>query len=183
MLIPAIFVMLMIAFLIFSLEKKETYVAQSALQGKPIPSFIAEDLLDQHKQLTEVIFQKESGDFTLLNVWASWCFFCKKEHDFLQTLKQKNNIAIIGLDYRDNRSNAINYLTKSGNPYHSIIFDHNGSLALDLGVVGTPETYLINHQGIILFRYTGPLNEGIWQSAFEPLINELAKGKEKKNDQ
>lgn len=172
-LLPTLIVILGILFLTFSLDKKENYIDPSALQGKAVPSFNL-PALHQDEQLTDRrLFYKNKGEFTLLNVWASWCVVCKTEHEFLLKLKQKNNIDIIGLNYRDLQKNAISYLQKSGNPYRKAIFDHKGVLALDLGVVATPETYLIDHNGIIQFRYTGALNEKIWQTKFVPLISKL----------
>ena len=177
-LLPTLVVVLCILFLVLSLEKKESYVAKSPLQGKEIPRFNLPALHQDKNQLDTSIFSKKKGEFTLLNVWASWCVACKTEHDFLVQLKQHKGINIVGLNYRDKKINAASYLQKNGDPYQKVIFDHKGALALDLGVVATPETYLIDHNGIIQFRYTGTLNEKIWNTQFVPLIQQLENTKQ-----
>ncbi|UPQ87264.1 DsbE family thiol:disulfide interchange protein [Vibrio sinaloensis] len=103
--------------------------------------------------------------YQLVNVWASWCSVCRQEHAFLIQLAQ-NNVPIIGLNYRDRASSARQYLAKLGTPYHRTLFDPDGRLALDLGVVGTPETYLVSQSGQIVYKHLGVMNETVWQKHF-----------------
>lgn len=108
------------------------------------------------------------GDgYKLLNVWASWCGVCKLEHEFLLQLNDQN-VSIYGLNYRDNKKDAKAVLRKDGNPYVAVIFDPEGELALDLGVIGTPETFLIDNQGVIIERVSGVLDQAIWDKLFAP---------------
>jgi len=110
-------------------------------------------------------------DYQLVNVWASWCGICKQEHAYLNQLEE-SGIPIVGLNYRDQRSGALNYLGQLGNPYREVIFDPKGKLALDLGVVGTPETYLVTKQGEIVYKHLGVLNERVWTKHFLPYFEQ-----------
>ena len=120
----------------------------------------------------EKIFNSRiEGNDLLLNVWASWCITCRVEHPYLMNLKRQG-IPILGLNYKDEREDAIEWLNKYGNPYEDNIYDYKGSLALDLGVTGAPETFMINENGIIIYKHTGPITEKVWLSDFLPLIRE-----------
>ena len=104
----------------------------------------------------------------LINVWASWCITCRVEHGFLAKLSNQN-IPIIGINYKDEREDAIKWINKFGDPYKLIIHDYKGSLALDMGVTGAPETFLIS-DGEVLVNYRGEVNNMIWQDVFIPVI-------------
>ena len=148
----------------------DPYNHDSIQQNKPIPMFSAENLLDSGKTIThEEFYQKIS----LLNVWASWCGVCQTEHAFLLQLASQPDVTLYGLNYRDQKSKAIELLEKKGNPFTKILFDPQGKLAIELGVYGTPETYLIDQNGIIRFRYSGPLTLDIWQTVFVPQIDAI----------
>lgn len=142
--------------------------SQSVSVNKPLPEFIQADLRDSEQRLTKVDVLTEHVQ--LLNVWASWCGVCKSEHEFLKELKSEN-INIIGLNYRDDLKSARNMLLSEGDPYEKIIFDPRGEFALDLGVIGTPESYLINRDGMIIKKYSGALNRDIWNNEFERYFN------------
>lgn len=108
----------------------------------------------------------------LLNVWGSWCPACYVEHPYL--LQLSKDIPIVGLNWPANNPNekqeALKFLAKLGNPYQHILIDETGSLIIDLGVYGAPETFLIGANGRILHRYAGPLDANIWQQQFKPLL-------------
>ena len=106
----------------------------------------------------------------ILNVWASWCITCLVEHPYLMELDKKG-INIVGLNYKDEKIDALNWLEKYGNPYELIIHDLNGTLALDLGVTGAPETFLID-DGRVVAHYQGEVNKRIWRDVFQPIISE-----------
>lgn len=110
----------------------------------------------------------------LINVWGSWCPACHIEHPYLMTLSQK--IPIIGINWAADNPNeaedAKKMLAQSGNPYQHVLFDKNGSLIIDLGVYGAPETFLIGKNEKILKRYAGPLDEQVWQREFQPLLEQ-----------
>ena len=99
-----------------------------------------------------------SNKFYLLNIWSSWCVPCKQEHPILMKLMQNDNLKVIGLNYKDTKKNANNFLKELGNPYDNIIFDNKGTNAIEWGAYGVPESFLINNN-IIIKKYIGPLNE------------------------
>ena len=142
----------------------------SALIDKPLPEFelpvLQSDTLITDKHLI-------TGEPFLINVWATWCPTCHYEHPFLMELAERKEIPIIGLDYKDNAAKAGEWLAKLGDPYAAVIFDKQGKLGLDLGVTGAPETYLVDGEGIVRFRFQGALDEKVWQEKFAPLIAEL----------
>ena len=100
-----------------------------------------------------------SNKFYLLNIWSSWCVPCKQEHPILMELMQNDNLKVIGLNYKDTKKNANNFLKELGNPYDNIIFDNKGTNAIEWGAYGVPESFLINNNRIIK-KYIGPLNKG-----------------------
>lgn len=108
-------------------------------------------------------------EYKVLNVWATWCVNCKLEHGFLMDLQSKG-IRIIGLNYKDNKSKAIKWLNQFGNPYWFSIFDPEGSLGIEIGVAGAPETYLLNKDNTIIQKHIGIVNSEIWDKKFKELM-------------
>ena len=103
-------------------------------------------------------------------VWASWCDACREEQAFLLTLAQQKGIKLYGINYKDDPAKAQQWLVDWGNPYQAIGLDSKGKMALDLGVYGTPETYLLDRQGKILHRYAGSLTAEVWRREFLTLL-------------
>lgn len=155
--------------LYFSLGK-DPHTLGLVQQGKPFPDFTAQNLLEPAGNITK---SDLTGNIILLNVWASWCGTCKIEHPFLLELAKQPEISLYGLNYRDRQQSAVNVLNSTGNPYKKVIFDPEGKLALEIGVYGTPETYLLDEQGVIRFRYSGELNQELWQNVFVPEITAM----------
>ena len=112
------------------------------------------------------------GQVVLLNVWASWCEACTEEQVFLMELARQG-VAIYGLNYKDKREEAKAWLDEWGDPYRAIGQDSQGLVAIDLGVYGAPETFLIDQQGMIIYRHVGILNQSIWDQVFLPKIKSL----------
>ena len=100
-----------------------------------------------------------SDKFYLLNIWSSWCVPCRQEHSILMELTKNENLKVIGINYKDTKKNAKNFLKELGNPYDNIIFDNEGTNAIEWGAYGVPESFLININKIIM-KYIGPLNTG-----------------------
>lgn len=164
--IPIIIFTIMLPIFFVGLSRNKSELP-SPLIGKTIPSFSLPSLLDP----SITIDQKSiNGKFVLFNVWATWCVGCREEHKFLMDLSQRKEITIIGLNWRDNRADALNWLVNLGNPYEISIEDKLGRTAIDWGVYGAPETFLINSNGIIIHKHLGPLSEEDWNGAFKPLI-------------
>ncbi|MEZ9071409.1 DsbE family thiol:disulfide interchange protein [Vibrio splendidus] len=148
----------------FALNNKQQSTTVSE-QKRVFPEFIStalansEDISGKQEITLSDITQHP---YQLVNVWASWCGICKTEHAFLLKLHAKG-IPIVGLNYRDNSGAAINVLSSDGNPYSTVISDPQGKLALELGVIGTPETYLVDADGQIIKKLLGVINESVWQ--------------------
>ena len=108
----------------------------------------------------------------LVNVWATWCFACRVEHPWLNSLA-KEGVVIVGLNYKDHRKLAQDWLQERGDPYQFSIFDPRGVLGIDLGVYGAPETYLVDAEGIIRHRRVGVVDERVWNEEFRDLYQQL----------
>ena len=106
----------------------------------------------------------------LVNVWATWCVGCREEHPFLMSLAESGDIPIYGINWRDRRADALRWLERYGDPYVASGFDEHGRVAVDWGVYGAPETFLLGEDGIVLHKHLGPLNEAIWLRDFVPLL-------------
>lgn len=145
----------------------------SALVGEPFPVFSLPSLHDANQMLDE---QDILGDVVLVNVWATWCFACRIEHAMLNQLAEQG-VNVIGLNYKDNREAAIDWLRKRGDPYAFSIFDERGGLGIDLGVYGAPETYLLDATGTIRHRRVGVVDERVWNSEFRDLYAQLVSNK------
>lgn len=145
-------------------------VLESALEGKPVPYFE----LEQLELPTKMITNKDLiGKVAMLNVWGTWCPACKYEHPYLMVLARNQQIPIYGINYRDEREMALEELAQQGNPYEINIFDKDGRLGLDLGVYGAPESFIIDHQGIVRYRFAGPIDQRIWAETLYPIVKTL----------
>jgi len=140
---------------------------------KPAPPFALPQLLDHTKMLSQQDFM---GKVSLFNVWASWCVSCRYEHSLLMQLAQQG-YTIYSLNYKDKLADARTVLARSGNPYVATAVDDKGQVAIDWGVTGTPETFIIDKQGIVRYKQTGPLTTELWEQEILPLIKKLAAGK------
>ncbi|HHS9777839.1 TPA: DsbE family thiol:disulfide interchange protein [Raoultella ornithinolytica] len=147
-------------------EGDDPTMLESALIGKPLPEFRLEALTAPGKTYSRAALI--DGKPLLLNVWATWCPTCRAEHQFLNALSGQG-VRVVGLNYKDDRKKAVNWLDSLGNPYALSLFDGSGMLGLDLGVYGAPETFLIDGQGIIRWRHAGDLNARVWREQLQPL--------------
>ena len=154
---------------------KDPNAMPSVLVGRPVPEFNLPSIQDDKHLLGRNIFE---GNVTLLNIWATWCPSCRIEHSYLLNLAAQG-VAIIGLDYKDETDKARRWLKELGNPYRQVIVDREGSLGLDLGVFGAPETYLIDATGVIRYKHVGVIDERVWQGEFVPLYRKLLKETER----
>jgi len=112
------------------------------------------------------------GQVTLINVWATWCVSCRMEHPYLIELAQQG-VHIIGLNYKDDDNKAKQWIKELGNPYALIISDKAGSLGLDLGVFGAPESFLLDKNGIIRYKRVGVIDERVWREELQPVYEKL----------
>ena len=168
-LIPALLFLVLTGFLFVGLYKDPSLIP-SPLIGKPIPTFATSTLRDSGKIITDKDIQ---GDYALINVWATWCAACKQEHAALVYLASKLQVPIYGLNYKDDRGAAINWLQQYGDPYVINIFDENGRIGIDFGVYGAPETFLVDGNGIIHHKLVGVMTPDVWEKQFTPKIKQI----------
>lgn len=168
MFLPVVLVVVL-GVILFAGIGKDPNRLESALIGKPVPAFSLADLRQPDQQLGPELFQ---GQVSLLNVWGTWCPACRDEHDDLLWLANEKQVRIIGLNYKDNRDEALQWLSTLGDPYAVNVYDPRGTLGFDLGVYGAPETYFIDADGIVRYRHVGVVNEKVWTEKFLPLMAE-----------
>ena len=143
----------------------------SPLIDKPLPQFSLPQLSQPQKAFTAADMK---GKVWMLNVWASWCVACRIEHPVLVELsKTDKSVLIYGLNYKDKREDALQWLTRFGNPYAESISDTQGLVGIDLGVYGVPETFIIDKQGVIRHKQTGPITPEVLQDTILPLMRKL----------
>lgn len=126
--------------------------------NKKLPPIELTSLINTNLKQTLPIISEDK--FYLINIWSSWCVPCRDEHQILMLLKDK--IKIYGINYKDQKSNAVSFLNELGNPFYFIGTDKDGSTAIEMGAYGVPETYIVNSEGLIVFKHVGPLNKKIY---------------------
>jgi cytochrome c biogenesis protein CcmG/thiol:disulfide interchange protein DsbE len=142
----------------------------SPLINKPAPAFELPQLASPAEKLSP---QDLRGTGWLLNVWASWCVSCRDEHPLLVELSRTKAVPIYGLNYKDNRADALAWLKQFGNPYTASVMDVDGRIGIDYGVYGVPETYLIDRAGVIRYKQIGPVTPEIIQKEILRRVKEL----------
>ena len=146
-------------------------VIPSVMINKPAPVFSLPALYDG---LPNVTAEQLKGHVTLVNIFASWCLPCRVEHPNLELIKNAG-ITLIGINYKDKPEAARAWLAKMGNPYDLIAADKDGHVGIDFGAYGVPESYLIDKQGVIRFKQTGPMTPDVIRERIVPIAKELNK--------
>ena len=170
-LIPLILFAILVGFLAVGL-RLDPHEVPSPLVNKPAPAFKVTQLEQPEQQFSP---EDLKGKVWLLNVWASWCVACRQEHPVLMEFARAQVVPVIGLDYKDQRKDALGVLKRAGNPYDITAFDGDGRVGIDYGVYGVPESYLIDKDGVIRYKHIGPITTEALQKTIIPLINELKK--------
>jgi len=142
----------------------------SVLINKAAPTFRLPQLDDPSKTFSA---DDMRGKVWLLNVWASWCIGCREEHEWLLEYSRSGAVPIYGLNYKDKHEDAVAWLEELGDPYVLSAVDLDGRVAIDYGVYGAPETYLIDQSGTIRFKQVGPLSPDVWSKKVLPMVQEL----------
>ena len=153
-------------FLYVGLHRDPSYVP-SPLIGKPAPDFTLPSLQDPAYPVSS---KDLAGRPWVLNVWGTWCAGCRQEHPVLLQIARSTSVPIIGLDWKDDATEAQRWLAELGNPYAAVAFDSEGRVAIDWGVYGAPETFLIGADGKVLYKHIAPMTLEVWAKAFEPRI-------------
>jgi len=172
-LLPAAAFAVLVGFFVVGLHR-DPGTLPSPLIGKPAPAFSLESLGDPAWRVGNTDF---TGRAWILNVWATWCAPCREEHGALLAIARENRVPIMGLNWRDDRSLALRWLAQLGNPYVSVAYDADGRTAIDWGVYGAPETFLIGADGRVLKKHVGALTMDIWQREFVPLLPAAGEGR------
>ena len=149
-------------------------VLPSALINKPAPQFNLANLNPGEQNFSNNDLR---GHISIINVWASWCSACRDEHTFLQALAANQELPIYGINYKDNPQRARQWLEQFGNPYDKIGVDNDGKTAINFGIYGTPETYIVDQAGQIRYRHVGAINDTVMQHEILPLLQSLAGAK------
>ena len=168
-LVPLAIFFILAAFLFrgLSLDPKRV---PSPLVGKPMPEFVLPRLQDAAATISDSDLK---GKVSILNIWATWCVSCRAEHEVLLMLAKTGKVDIYGLNYKDERAKAQQWLVQLGDPYTANAFDADGRTGIDWGVYGAPETFIMDKQGIIRHKHIGPLSVDALNNEILPLIAEL----------
>ena len=174
-LLPLALIILLAAVLAVGIRHSpEKGVIASPLLGKPAPPFTLPSLTDPAHAVRSADLK---GHWYLFNVWGTWCGECRQEHETLLQVRRAAVLPIIGLDWKDDDAQAVAWLTQLGNPYQSVGTDHSGRVAIDWGVYGAPETFLVSPQGVVVYKHVGALTPETWAREILPRVSGLPAGK------
>ena len=161
LILPSVFfaIILSIFFYLLITERNPSEIPSNLL-NKNVPFFEAESLFKNEKFISS---QELKNEIILVNFFATWCKPCRDEHVYIKRFSNKKGIKVIGINYKDNSKKTIEWLKNLGNPYSDVLIDKNGRVAIDWGVYGIPETFIVNSSGIIKYRHVGPITNKIYK--------------------
>lgn len=162
-----VFVLLVVVLAIGIKQSPDKDLIPSPLIGRPAPEFSLPSLTDPGARVSSMQLR---GHWYLLNVWGTWCGSCRMEHPMLLKIEQSGVIPLVGLDWKDDRDDALSFLKDHGDPYQSIAVDQDGSEAIMWGVYGAPETFLVNPRGIVVYKFIGPITQQAWEQQILPRL-------------
>ncbi len=169
----AAFIALVVLFVFGLNPKRDIRALPSPLIGKAAPAFNLTDVLDPSRSGNNAALR---GQIYVFNAWGTWCVACREEQEALLQIAQQRVVPIIGLDFNDDRAKAQRWLRQLGNPYAAVAFDPEERTAIDWGIYGAPETFLVDGQGRIIFKFISPLTLEVWQKEFLPRIDAARRG-------
>jgi cytochrome c biogenesis protein CcmG, thiol:disulfide interchange protein DsbE len=159
------FALLVIVLIVGLKHAPQKSVIPSPLIGKDAPTFSLQNLFEGRAQVGNGLLH---GHWSLVNVWGTWCGECRAEHDALLQIQREGLVPIIGIDWKDTDQDAVQWLTQLGNPYQSVGTDHDGRVAIDWGVYGAPESFLVNPDGRVVEKAVGAITPQMWREKFLP---------------
>ena len=169
LILPSIFFLLiLLIFFYLLIINRNPSELPSALLDKKVPKFETESLLKKEKFISS---KKFGNEIMLVNFFATWCKPCRDEHIYIERFSNEKGIKIIGINYKDNSNKTIRWLKELGNPYADVLVDKSGRIAIDWGVYGIPETFIVNSEKIIKYRRVGPITKKIYKK-INLIINE-----------
>ena len=164
-----LFLLILLTFAYLLVIDRNPQAIPSNLINKKIPNFEANSLFKEEK----FIFSQElKSEIVLINFFATWCKPCRDEHSYIKKFSEQKKIRVIGINYKDNPEKTIKWLNDLGNPYSDVLLDKKGQIAIDWGVYGIPETFIVNSNGIIKYRQAGPITKKIYRK-INSLIKEI----------
>jgi cytochrome c biogenesis protein CcmG, thiol:disulfide interchange protein DsbE len=164
----AAFVLLLVVLLVGLKRAPDKSILPSPLIGRPVPQFTLPNLFDNTQPVSS---ESLKGRWLLVNVWGTWCVECRAEHQVLLQIKQQARVPILGIDWKDQNEDALAWLAQLGNPYERVATDRDGRVAIDWGVYGAPESFLISPAGTVVYKHIGAMTEQVWNSEFLPRVN------------
>lgn len=175
-LIPLFAFASLIGLMLFGLSNDPKLIP-SPFIGQPAPAFTLPRLFKPEQNIST---EEMEGKVWVLNLWASWCYSCRAEHAVLTRFINKEKVPTIGLNYKDYGTEdygnaAVQWLSSLGNPYYAVAVDTKGMAGIDWGVVGVPETFVMDKKGIVRYKFTGPVHQQAVDEILIPLVNELRK--------
>jgi cytochrome c biogenesis protein CcmG, thiol:disulfide interchange protein DsbE len=174
----AAFVALVVLFAFGLNPNRDIHALPSPLIGKPAPQFALADVLEPSSVVSNA---KLKGKVYVLNVWGTWCVECRAEHEVLLEISRQHAVPIIGIDWSidhkpEEREKAKQWLARLGNPYTEVAFDQDGRTVIDWGVYAAPETFLVDAQGKVIYKFISPMTQEVWDKEFLPRIAAAGKG-------
>ena len=167
--VPLAIFAVIVVFLAVGLTKDPREIP-SPFIGKAAPAFTLARL---HDPATTFSPEQMKGKVWLLNVWASWCASCRVEHPILNDMSRRGIVPIVGLNYKDARADAMNWLKQHGDPYQLSAWDFDGKVGIDYGVYGAPESFVIDKSGVIRYKHIGPITPEALEKTILPLLAKL----------
>jgi cytochrome c biogenesis protein CcmG/thiol:disulfide interchange protein DsbE len=169
--LPAAIVAVLCGFFWYALQggRYDPQLIDSPLVGRAAPNFAMPDLTEPSEQISLGQFL---GKPFVLNVWGTWCGGCREEHAELLAIARETNVPIVGIDWKDDHQAAKAWLAQLGNPYRVVGVDDDGRIAIDWGVYGAPETFLVGADGRVIHKNVGPMTLEIWRTKFLPLLKQ-----------
>lgn len=168
--LPAGIFVILVVFLGIGLTRDPS-ILPTEMIDRDLPRFELEELRDETLTVTRA---ELVGEVSLVNVFGSWCVACLQEHPTLMNLARDDTVRIVGINWRDKRDDALNWLTRHGDPYEIIVFDKQSDLAIELGVTGAPETFVVDAAGRIRYKQIGPITPDVWRDTIRPVLDAIA---------
>jgi len=173
-LVPMVLFLGLVVFFVLGLNpQRDIKALPSPLIGKPAPIFTLSDVLDANKTVSNATLK---GQVYVFNAWGTWCIPCREEQETLLAIAKQGVVPIIGLNYNDDRARAQRWLQQLGNPYTAVAFDPDERTAIDWGVYGAPETFLVDTHGQVIYKYISPMTLAVWEKEFLPRIEAARRG-------
>ena len=173
LLIPLGVFLILVVILSIGFKLEDPHKLPSVLIDRPFPEFELVELGEPERTLSVADLK---GEVALINVWATWCPNCLIEHPELMRISSEEGVPVYGINYNDDSAKARIWLERHGNPYRFNMVDDEGTLGIDLGIYGAPETFVIDASGVIQFKHVGVVTPKLWQQTLRPLMEQLREG-------